>query len=442
MKIKISESKIKRIVNEEILKSGLHKTIKEQRWPSYTAYLIAELYMLEYSAKAESMKEELFSQEMGVKAGGGFSQSDADKEFAQWVTENANYVTPEDVQEAKGILGQSKGAGQASTGEGLGGFLKAVAAPYKNIWQTMTNLTQKAANATDPEAKKAAQATGQVVDQMPEPEEVIQQAKGADSQEEMMAMLKQILALLGKADQAVDLDALQPGLEDQVDDVVDDIETTGGEVVQTGGDEGGGEEAAAAPTVAVFKGKGGKGLQSFLDRSGSEEEGMGKVFGAILKHVSNNLKQQGVTVTESVMDDVQGWIWHGLAEDAVRDTCGEKVLSEVVGEGLGFDDPSAEPAGRAEAGGEVGGVVPVIQIFKGRKGKGLQSWMDINREKLGIDDETVKLLLMTVQDWAKANKLKVENISHKALGRIIPEVLNRHRVRKLQERLKNLRNAV
>ena len=424
MKIKISESKIKRIVNEEILKSGLHKTIKEQKWPSYTAYLLAEILVLEYSQAIEKT-----GKEMGM---GG-------KELAEWVTENAKaYSIPaSDVQEAKEILGQSLGAGQASTGEGLGGFLKAVAAPYKNIWQTMTNLTQKAANATDPEAKKAAQATGQVVDQMPEPEEVIQQAKGADSQEEMMAMLKQILALLGKADQAVDLDALQPGLEDQVDDVVDDIETTGGEVVQTGGDEGGGEEAAAAPAVSVFKGKGGKGLQSFLDRSKSGVPG--KVYGAILKHVSNNLKQQGVTVTESVMDDVQGWIWRGLVEDAVRNAYGEKVLSEVVGEGLGFDDPSAEPA---EAGGEAGGAVPVIQIYKGKKGKGLQSWMDINREKLGIDDTAVKVLLMTVEDWAKANNLKVENISHEVLGRIIPEVLNRRRVRKLQEKLKNLRNAV
>ena len=301
----------------------------------------------------------------------------------------------------------------------------------------MTNLTQRAANATDPEAKKAAQATGQVVDQMPEPEEVIQQAKGADSQQEMMAMLKQILALLGKADQAVDLDALQPGLEDQVDDVVDDIETTGGEVVRAGGEEGGGEEAAAAPAVSVFKGKGGKGLQSFLDRSKSGVPG--KVYGAILKHVSNNLKQQGVTVTESVMDDVQGWIWYGLVEDAVRDTCGEKVLNELM---AGAAAGAGAPGAGAEPGAEGGGAAPVIQIYKGKKGKGLQSWMDINREKLGIDDTAVKVLLMTVEDWAKANNLKVENISHEVLGRIIPEVLNRRRVRKLQEKLKNLRNAV
>ena len=68
--------------------------------------------------------------------------------------------------------------------------------------------------------------------------------------------------------------------------------------------------------------------------------------------------------------------------------------------------------------------------------------MDINREKLGIDDTAVKVLLMTVEDWAKANNLKVENISHKMLGRIIPEVLNKRRVRKLQEKLKNIRNAV
>ncbi len=425
MKIKISESKIRRIVNEEILKTGLHKTIKEQKWPSYTAYLLAEILMLEYSANIESM-----AKEVGYEG----------KELAEWVMEHAKQydLPPEDVQEAKEILGQSAGAGQASTGEGLGGFLKAVAAPYKNIWQTMTNLTQKAANATDPEAKKAAQATGKVVDQMPPPEKIIQQAKGADSQEEMMAMLKQILALLGKADQAVELPG---GGEEVVDDLVDDIKTGGIETIKTGGEEGGGEEAAAAPTVSVFKGKGGKGLQSFLDRSKSGVPG--KVYGAILKHVSNNLKQQGVTVTESVMDDVQGWIWYGLVEDTVRNAYGEKVLSEIVGlEPEKPTSPTDQGADPSDVGGEAGGVVPVIQIYKGKKGKGLQSWMDINREKLGIDDTAVKVLLMTVEDWAKANKLKVENISHEMLGRIVPEVLNKRRVRKLQEKLKNIRNAV
>ena len=120
MKIRISESKIKKIVNEEILKSGLHRIIKELKWPSYTAYLLAEILVLEYSQAIEST-----GKEMGM---GG-------KELAEWVTENAKaYSIPaSDVQEAQEILGQSVGAGQASTGEGLGGFLKAVAAPYKNI---------------------------------------------------------------------------------------------------------------------------------------------------------------------------------------------------------------------------------------------------------------------------------------------------------------------
>ena len=128
MKIKISESQIKKIVNEEILKTGLHRTIKEQKWPSYTAYLLAEILMLEYSKEIESM-----AKEVGYEG----------EELAEWVMQNAKEYSlpPEDVQEAKEILGQSSGAGQASTGEGLGGFLKAVAAPYKNIWQTMTNLT-------------------------------------------------------------------------------------------------------------------------------------------------------------------------------------------------------------------------------------------------------------------------------------------------------------
>ena len=34
MKLKISEAKIREIVNEEVLKSSLTKTLKEQKWPN------------------------------------------------------------------------------------------------------------------------------------------------------------------------------------------------------------------------------------------------------------------------------------------------------------------------------------------------------------------------------------------------------------------------
>ena len=54
MKLKISESQVRNIVNEELLKNALNKTIKEQKWPSYSAYLLAEILMLEYSAEVEA----------------------------------------------------------------------------------------------------------------------------------------------------------------------------------------------------------------------------------------------------------------------------------------------------------------------------------------------------------------------------------------------------
>ena len=123
MKLKISESEIRTIVNEEVLKNALTKAIKEQKWPSYSAYLLAEILMLEYSAAVEKMGKEMDYDDQGL---------------AEWVAKNASaYGLPDsDVQEAKEILGQSNRAGQSSTGEGVGGFLKAIAKPYQNIWKT------------------------------------------------------------------------------------------------------------------------------------------------------------------------------------------------------------------------------------------------------------------------------------------------------------------
>ena len=100
-------------------------------------------------------------------------------------------------------------------------------------------------------------------------------------------------------------------------------------------------------------------------------------------------------------------------------------------------EEEAAPEEPAAAGG---GAEPIIQIYKGRKGKGLQSWMDMNREKLGIDDTAVKVLLMTVEDWAKANGLRVENMLHNKLDKFIPEIARKHRVRKLQETINKLKS--
>ena len=53
MKIKISESKIRDIVNEEVLKRKLTKSLKESKWPNYTSYLGAELLQLEWQQRLQ-----------------------------------------------------------------------------------------------------------------------------------------------------------------------------------------------------------------------------------------------------------------------------------------------------------------------------------------------------------------------------------------------------
>ena len=209
----------------------------------------------------------------------------------------------------------------------IGGFLKAVAKPYQNMWQTFTNITQQAVDASDPKAKKAAQTLDKIDDKLPEPEEVVQTAK--TSPEELGKLMKQLIALLQQADQAVNLDDIQPGLEDKVDQAQDSLEQGAEDAIEDAGAEGGGKEAF------VYKGKGGKGLQSFLAR-GASKGGVslkGPAMGAVLKHIAKQLKAQGMTVNENVLDEVQGWIWYGLVENLMQEHYGAEVtLKQILAE--------------------------------------------------------------------------------------------------------------
>jgi hypothetical protein len=133
--------------------------------------------------------------------------------------------------------------------------------------------------------------------------------------------MRQILDLLQKADQAADLDAIKPGLEQGIDQAVDQMDAA---VDQAGGEEGGGGQ-----TAAVYKGKGGKGLQSFLARGAPKLQG--KAMGAVLKHIEKQLKAQGVTVSEGALDEVQGWMWYGLVEDMMQEHYGQPItLQEIL----------------------------------------------------------------------------------------------------------------
>ena len=58
-------------------------------------------------------------------------------------------------------------------------------------------------------------------------------------------------------------------------------------------------EAEERQTVALFKGKGGVSLQSFIDRLGGDDpEVKGIVRSTVLKHISNQMKKQGVQIVE------------------------------------------------------------------------------------------------------------------------------------------------
>ena len=90
-------------------------------------------------------------------------------------------------------------------------------------------------------------------------------------------------------------------------------EDTGSEEEETpepegvpGSEEEGGATPPGSPaeeeereTVALFKGKGGVSLQSFIDRLGGDDpEIKGVVRSTVLKHISNQMKKQGVQIVE------------------------------------------------------------------------------------------------------------------------------------------------
>ena len=59
------------------------------------------------------------------------------------------------------------------------------------------------------------------------------------------------------------------------------------------------EPAAEEETDALYKGKGGVSLQSFIDRLGGDDpEIKGVVRSTILKHIANQMEKQGVKVVE------------------------------------------------------------------------------------------------------------------------------------------------
>ena len=467
MKIKTSEAKIRQAVNEELLKRALTKSLRESKFPTYTAWLGAEILTLEWNRKLqESNTEQQPSPEWIAETASAFGLSDAE------IAEATELMNSQELNE-------------------IGGFLRAVAKPYQNMWQTFTNITQQAVDASDPKAKKAAQTLDKIDDKLPEPEEVVQTAK--TSPEELGKLMKQLIALLQQADQAVNLDDIQPGLEDKVDKAQDSLEQGAEDAIEDAGAEGGGKEAF------VYKGKGGKGLQSFLAR-GASKGGVslkGPAMGAVLKHIAKQLKAQGMTVNENVLDEVQGWIWYGLVENLMQEHYGaevtlKQILAEIertgpnranqyrgkelkrqrqgkadrkaakgqnvgnLGSGKVVRDKDGisrfkKGAEEEPAAGEIKTVkptvkntapedAPVVKVFRGKDGVGLQSALARSRDKLGINQQTVAVIIKSVEQWAQANQIRVESIDDAGWDAIVSEIAIRRKARKLQETINKLKS--
>ena len=110
----------------------------------------------------------------------------------------------------------------------------------------------------------------------------------------------------GEEEEDIDVDALA-GSDEELDASADAVAAAGEEDVAIELDPDtssteidlSDEPAAEEETVALYKGKGGVSLQSFIDRLGGDDpEIKGVVRSTILKHIANQMEKQGVKVVE------------------------------------------------------------------------------------------------------------------------------------------------
>ena len=154
----------------------------------------------------------------------------------------------------------------------------------------------------------------------------------------------------------------------------------------------------------------------------------------------------------------------GMRDRAAADSAAAEVnaLGDVDGDGsddtsadISADDvpgapeaPAEEPAGEEAAPEEVKPTVqntapegsPLVKVFKGKGGEGLQSALARSRDKLGIDQKTVSVIIKSVEQWAQANQIRVENITEDVFDSIITELSAKYRARKLQETINKLKS--
>ena len=128
----------------------------------------------------------------------------------------------------------------------------------------------------------------------------------ADYRFDVPAELAAAEAAPGEEEEDIDVDALA-GSDEELAGSADAIDAAGEEdvAIELDPDTSSTEidlsddPAAEEETVALYKGKGGVSLQSFIDRMGGDDpEIKGVIRSTILKHVADQMKRQGVEVVE------------------------------------------------------------------------------------------------------------------------------------------------
>ena len=141
-------------------------------------------------------------------------------------------------------------------------------------------------------------------------------------------------------------------------------------------------------TVAIYKGKGGVSLQSFIDRLGGDDpEIKGVVRSTILKHIANQMKKQNVQV---VQEEEAGMAYRMIAEEFINS------LDEAA-----------------------------VAIYNHPAGK--QHSLNAALQKLradgstGIEKEKLGKLLNALARWAKSQGLKVNEEIENSVTRHLDE---------------------
>lgn len=168
-------------------------------------------------------------------------------------------------------------------------------------------------------------------------------------------------------------------------------------------------------TIPLYKGKKGVGLKSFLDKN---LDISGPAKSLILKFVMLQLKSQGYKVNEAKLEeDFTRVLSEKLAKQERPDQARREAEKEVK------RDKNKKKSGNLilPAVPEPGSVQGV-NLFKGKKGKGLQSLLTRNKQALGLDPQQITQILKKLKPWFKKKGIQVNEAK---LQKILMERLHK-----------------